>query len=172
MNKVHPKFDKHKLLNLIRTNYDFAERTFALILASDWNIGDVCGFWTIKDPVAHLMWWEEITLKWLEDAENGKALWIPLEGYSWDQFDEINAFYYDCYKGVVKNEIVDKFHAIQKQVLMKVESYTDGELAGGGRFEGMFIDSPADVIYVRACEHYEMHLAQIREWWMKQQNTS
>jgi hypothetical protein len=161
---MHATLDKSKLLDLIRAEYAFAERTLALLKPEQMEIGGVCGFWSAKDVIAHLMWWEEITLRWLADAERGIVLTVPEEGFGWDQFDELNDQYYQIHKDRSLEDILADFRRVQQAILAKVETMSDEELAGGGRYAGMFSDSPADAIAGDTHLHYQKHLAQIRAW--------
>jgi hypothetical protein len=89
---------------------------------------------------------------------------VPEEGFGWDQFDALNDVYYHQNRERALDDILEDFRRVQTEMLAKVATYSDEELAGGGRMTGMFIDSPADAIAANTSEHYALHLAQIREW--------
>ena len=161
---MHLTLDKVKLLQQMETGYAFAERTLALVPTEAVDVARVCGHWSVKDLIAHLTSWEQRTLRWLAEAEQGIPLKVPEAGFGWEQFDALNDLYYQRSKGRALDDIMAAFHNAQLEMLAIVQNLTDEELAGGGRMTGMFRDSPADAIASNTCWHYDIHLAQIREW--------
>jgi hypothetical protein len=161
---LHPTLDKSKLIQEIQTNYEFAERTLVLVPTETVGEAGVCGRWSVKDLIAHLTSWEQRTLRWMAEAEQGIALTVPEVGFGWDQFDALNDVYYQRSKDRALDDILAAFHQTQSEILSLVQRLTEDELTGSGRFAGMTSDSPAHAIASNTCWHYDVHLAQIREW--------
>lgn len=166
---LHRQLDRSRLLDLMRAYNAFAQRTLALAAESDLLEGGVVGHWSIKDVIAHLTAWETRTLRWLDEAARGVRLTVPEAGFGWGEaaFEQLNDKYYQLYKDRPLTEILADFRRVQGQMIAEVESFSDEELAGGGRFTSMFTDSPADAIYSNTAHHYELHLSQIRDWLRK-----
>jgi hypothetical protein len=161
---LNSRYDKTKLLARLHAEYDFAERTLALVPPHRVTETGVCGHWSVKDVVAHLTSWEDRTLRWLATAAQGIQLHVPEEGYGWNEFDRLNEAAHERTKALEYAALYADFKLVQVQMLATVEAMTDEELAGGGRYTGMFSDSPIDAIAANTCEHYELHLQQIRTW--------
>jgi hypothetical protein len=161
---IDPHYDQQRLLTLIRCQYDFADRTLALVLPERRGAGGVCGHWSVKDLVAHLTGWEAITLRWLAEAEVGIRLTIPEPGFGWDEFDGINERIYQRNRDRSYADILADYYRSHEAILALVSRLSEDELAGGGRMAGMFRDSPAEVIYSNTAHHYDLHLSQIRTW--------
>jgi hypothetical protein len=164
MPPLHPTLDKLKLIQQIQTGYEFAERTLALVPADAVGEAGVCGHWSVKNLIAHLTSWEQRTQSWLTEAEQGIPLTVPEAGFGWDQFDALNDVYYQRSKDRTLDDILAEWHHAQLEILSLVQGLTEDELAGSGRFTGMISDSPAHAIASNTCWHYDVHLAQIREW--------
>jgi hypothetical protein len=164
---LNARYDKTKLLARIHAEYDFAERTLALVPSDRFLEAGVCGHWSVKDLVAHLTSWEARTLRWLADAAQGIPLRVPEEGYGWKEFDRLNEASHERTKSLDYAAIHAEFKRIQDVMLTTIAAMTDEELAGGGRYTGMFSDSPLDAIAANTCEHYDLHLQQIRAWLAK-----
>jgi hypothetical protein len=164
--KLHPMYDRLILLDRIESSYDFAERTLVHIPEVRRAETGVCGVWSVKDVVAHLTHWEQRALRWLEEAAQGIKLTIPEAGYGWGnaEFDRLNDFYYLRDQAKDWDEVLADWHSAQSDLLALVEDLNDEELAGGGRFAGMFSDSPAGAIADTTFLHYELHVGQIRAW--------
>lgn len=140
------------------------ERTLALVPAEKVNEARVCGHWSVKDLVAHLTDWQQRTLRWMTDAERGIALKIPEEGFGWHELDALNDFFVQRFKEYPYAALLEAFRKAHIDILATVNQLTEDELAGGGRMAGMFIDSPADAIAGNTFQHFEVHVAQIRDW--------
>jgi hypothetical protein len=164
---LNDRYDKTKLLARIHAEYDFAMHTLALVPSERVNEMGVCGHWSVKDLVAHLTSWEERTLRWLAAAAQGNPLRVPEEGYGWKEFDRLNEASHERTQALDYAALYANFKRVQTRMLATVEAMTDEELAGGGRYTGMFSDSPMDAIAANTCEHYELHLQQIRAWLAK-----
>jgi hypothetical protein len=122
----------------------------------------------VKDLIAHLTLWEQLVLRWLANAEQGIPLTVPEEGFMWgDGLEALNDKYYQLNKERSLAEIRRDFHRSQSEIIAKVTSMTEDDLAGGGRYAGMFKDSPADAIADDTYQHYNTHLSQIRDWLKK-----
>jgi hypothetical protein len=87
---MHEKFDKQKLLALIQVEYEFVERTLALISPERMLETDVQGSWSAKDTIAHLTAWERRLCGWLSQAIWGEQPTIPEPGCTWSDVDAIN----------------------------------------------------------------------------------
>ncbi len=161
--KLHPMCDRLILLERLESTYDFAERTLTLVPESRLTEPGVCGHWSVKDLIAHLTHWEQRTLHWMEA---GTPLTQPEPGYGWDEaeFARLNDFYYQRDKTKSWEDVLAEWHSAQSDLLALVEDLNDEELAGGGRYAGMFMDSPADAIASNAFLHYDLHIGQIRMW--------
>jgi hypothetical protein len=162
--KLHPLYDRLILLDRIESIYDFAERTLSHVPEAHLTETGVCGARSVKDVVAHLTHWEQRTLRWLDEAAQGKPLTESEPGYGWDEIDRLNDFYYQRDQALDWEAVLAAWHSAQSDLLTLVEDLNDEELAGGGRFSGLFTDSPADTIAGNTILHYELHLGQIRRW--------
>lgn len=164
MNDPLPPLDKMTLLRRIRAAYADAEQLLARVPADCVAVSGVCGHWSTKDLVAHLMTWEARTLRWLDDARHGTPLTVPEPGFGWDEFDRLNAVGYERYREWDYEDVRRAFHATQAQMLTAVDRLSEAELRGEDGMTGMFRDAPVGAIAANTYEHYELHLAQIRDW--------
>lgn len=156
--------DKQALIEQIQVAYSAAETLLARVPPGDVNTAGVCGDWSVKDVVAHLTTWEERTLRWLREAEQGIPLKVPEPGFGWHEFDALNAVGYERNQHRDYADVQRDFHQTQRRMLTAVETLTDAELRGEGRFAGMFTDSPGAAIAANTYEHYDYHMTQIRDW--------
>ena len=164
--KLHPLYDRLILLERLESTCDFAERTLKQVPEDLLTEPGVCGPWSVKDLIAHLTHWEQRTLRWMDEAAQGIKLEGPEIGYGWGaaELDRLNDFYYQRDRAKSWEDVLADWHSAQSDLLALVEDLHDEELAGGGRYAGMFIDSPAGAIADTTFLHYELHIGQIRTW--------
>ena len=68
-----PDMDKQKLLDLIQAEYDFAERTLAMLTLEQMENEKVQVEWTTKVIVAHLAGWMRRLVMWFEQTRRGET---------------------------------------------------------------------------------------------------
>lgn len=161
---MHTSLDKTKLLDLISTEYAFAERTLALVKPEQMKISGVCGGWSVKDLIAHLTAWERRLLRWVENARKGIPLVIPEIGFTWQQIDMLNAHTARMDSVRLVPDLLDDMHKIQARVLEMVQALPDEDLFEETAFNKLFHYKLLDAIVSNTYDHYREHLEQIREW--------
>jgi hypothetical protein len=163
---LHPTYDRLLLLDRIESTYAFADRTLEAVTEGRQTEPGVCGLWSVKDVIAHLTHWEQRTVRWVDEAAQGVKLIAPETGYGWDEADlnRLNDFYQQRDQAKAWDDVLADWHSAQTDILTLVEDLNDDDLAGEGRFAGLFLDSPADAIAGNTFLHYEIHIAQIRQW--------
>lgn len=48
------------------------------------------GEWSVKDLLAHIIYWEQCMKRWLDEAIAGQVPVIPAPDMTWDDLDRIN----------------------------------------------------------------------------------
>ncbi|NWF70657.1 MAG: ClbS/DfsB family four-helix bundle protein [Chloroflexi bacterium] len=164
---MHNTLDKAKLLDLLRAEYAFAERTLALLTPEQMKIGGVCGPWSVKDLIAHLTAWERRLLMWLENARKGIPLVIPQIGYTWAQIDQLNQ--QTALEESVKllPQLINEARRTRELVLAQIYLLPEADLFEETPFSALFHHKLLDAIASNTYEHYAEHMEQIRAWMNK-----
>lgn len=161
---MHEKFDKQKLLDLMRAEYEFVERTLALIPPERMDEPNVDGPWSVKDTIAHLTAWERRLCGWLLQAKRGEKPTIPEPGCTWDDIDIINERTYQEDKYCPLGEVLANFRETHAQVVQILETFPEEELFELKRLKGMWSEPPWRLISGNTYEHYLEHLEPVRRW--------
>lgn len=125
-------------------------------------IPGVIGEWSIKDILAHLSRWE---------AELVKLLWQARQGIhpttmhlTQLDVDKTNHQWYQETKNRPLRKVIEDFHAVRNQTLLRVETFTDSELIDPDKFSWGKGWSLLEWIENDSFGHEAEHGDQIRAW--------
>jgi uncharacterized damage-inducible protein DinB len=114
-----------------------------------------CGDWSLKDVIAHIVWYEREMVNVLERREfAGSKLWeLPT--------DRRNAAIHEQTDGGTLEERLAEAHQVFGHLMDLIASLTDKDLSDPASFPGMPAEwRPWEVLASNTYEHYEDHLAQ------------
>ena len=166
---MNEKFDKQKLLDLMGAEYDFVERTLALVPEERLTEPNVEGPWSVKDTIAHLTAWQRRVLIWLGDARRGygEAGAHPVQpepGFSWEEEDAINAQSYEQDFNRSWDGILAEFSSTFEQLYEETEALSESELFAKAGLSLFFRDPLWGYIAYNTFFHYRTHMEPVRLW--------
>lgn len=121
----------------------------------------VFGTWTVKDILAHIAVWQGrlIThLFMLEQGRRPKDLIL-----SEAEVDALNERFYREQKDRPLERVLADFHGTFRQLLKRLERFSDEDLAQSGRFPGLR-EPLVQYIAAETFEHDAEHRADIERW--------
>jgi len=160
---MQPEMDKIRLLELIRAEYAFVERTLAALTPDDMLIPDVQGWWSVKDTIAHLTAWLERVLMWFDQAGHGQNPDIPDKGYDWKDIDKMNDACSARDKDLPLATVRSNFQRVHLEVCELVEALSERDLFEWD-WDGAFYQAPWRLITGNTYEHLHEHIVPIRQW--------
>lgn len=163
------QLDKQKLLDLMRAEYGFAQRTLALVPENLMHEAGVQESWSAKDLFAHLAAWQRRTIDWIYSAQRGEALpgKHPVEpevGFGWDEKDSINAQQFQEDQERSLSAILAEFQTTFDQLYAIAEASSEDELFGRDGVSRFFRDPLFNYIAGNTYLHYEEHIPALRLW--------
>ncbi len=166
---MHSRLDKSKLLDLIRAERAFMERTLALMRREQMVTPMTDGGWTVKDTLAHISAWEQLCLGWIEAAHRGETPETPAPGFTWDEIDRLNEKIHQDNQGRALDEVLANSAWSYQQMLGTVEALPEEELFTPKYYQWLYADDPL-WLYVahNSYIHYEEHIVAMRAWLMSQ----
>lgn len=164
---MHPEIDKNKLLELMRVEYGFMERTLAMLSPDQMTGAKLNDRWTVKDYVAHIDAWHRHLLGWWSAHQRGEAVPRPPQGFSQQQLDELNRQTYEQTKDRPLPEVLTSLSESFLRVEAMVRSLSDAQLTDPHRYPWA-PSSLAPLIASNTYEHYREHVPKIREWMVRQ----
>lgn len=161
---MHPEFDKTRLLNLLELEYNFFQRTLALVPPERMDEPNVEGVFSVKDIIAHLTAWERRLLGWLAQAQRGETPSFPEPGYTPADVDVLNNRTYQEDRLRPLNDILDDFHGSHQNVVACIEMFPEADLFELHRLKGVWREPPVNLIIGNTSDHYLKHAQAIRMW--------
>ncbi len=159
---MHAELDKVKLLALIAAEYDFAQRTLALLTPEQMVTLHTEGDWKPKDMLCHLTRWLDRLLDWAEDAGRGVEPAVPEAGYTWAEMDALNDVYIEQDRGVPLERAVTCFFDSHGAVVALIEGMTEDDLFVS-TYGDLLREPIAGLVVGCTCEHYAYHVKNMRE---------
>jgi hypothetical protein len=122
----------------------------------------VCGKWSVKDILVHLMLWESELVKALWQAQQGGTPLPTLQDGMTDH--ELNEQWYQEYKDRPLENILPDFHAVRKQTLRRVSGFKEGDFNNPKRYAWLEGTPLWKRIAYDSFEHELEHLKEIESW--------
>lgn len=124
--------------------------------------------WSIKDVMAHLMAWQQVTNARLDAALSGRAPVFP-DWFGMDDEDaggqphHTNAHIFTLYHDQTWPAVYRRWQAGFENVLESVESLSEKDILQAGRYPWMGDYSLLDVLH-GTFEHHNEHMDTLRAW--------
>ncbi|GIV65147.1 MAG: hypothetical protein KatS3mg046_407 [Bellilinea sp.] len=122
-----------------------------------------CGYWSVKDVLAHLLLWESETIKLLFQARQGiKPSTIHFKKIS---ADEQNALWYTQFKDRPFERVWGDYQIIRDQTIRRINEYSSDELNNPTLFPWLKgKNTLAMILTSDILDHEQEHLRGLIEW--------
>ena len=165
---------KDHILAALREQFDSWERLLASL-----NEGQVITphfdfDWSIKDVLAHLWAWQQISIARMEggvqDREPEFPKWIVESIENWeDDADQVNALTLETQHNKPWSEIYQNWKNGFLQFLELGEKISERDLLDGDRYQWLRGYSLASIL-VASYDHHQEHLEKLRDWLRQHEN--
>jgi hypothetical protein len=157
--------EKNELLRaLITTREDFRQAVDGLPDEALLEPG-VCGNWSIKDMMAHIMLWESELVKLLWEAKEGrKPTTIHFQNQDSKAIDETNARWYRENKDRPLDIVLEDFEGVRRQTIRRLEGFQNRDLTDPKRFSWLKETPLWKWVAGDSFKHEAEHIAEIRAW--------
>jgi hypothetical protein len=158
---MNPDERKKELLARIQAERKRLEEMLAGLSREEFNLPGVCGHWSVKDIMAHLVAWERQFLSWYIAGLKGESPKPMTTKKEWDEFNR-HIFETNCARGL--EEISDEFKSSYQQVLTTVQAMSPEDLYTAHRFPWTGKFTLATFVGANTYHHYTWAQTQIRRW--------
>lgn len=138
---------RSSLLSLMQTEHTQLEALLNTLSEEQLLRPGVTGSWSVKDVLAHLMWWEQ---DMISEILQGVEIDPGLNGESWST-ERANALMVEAKREIPLSEVLVAFHDSYQQVLQMVEGLTEADLA-------------SDDLYIHLVNNTGNHYGEHRRW--------
>lgn len=119
---------KAELLSQAIDNYETLRNEIADLTKEELVEPGIVGEWSIKDVLAHLMVWQQMTLSWYRAGQRGETPITPSEHYTWQQIPALNQRIYESYRDAKLTKIKRDFAHSHNETIKCIELMTEDEL--------------------------------------------
>lgn len=160
---MEPELDKIRMLESMRAEFAFFERTLTTLTPEEMLIPNVIDWWSVKDTVAHLTAWMEDVLRWFDQAGHSEPVDIPPEGFTDEVLKRINDERSERDRDLPLKEVLTNFRKTHRDVCELVEAIDECDLFDTD-WDGAFKGPPWGLIVGNTYDHLHEHLVPIRRW--------
>jgi uncharacterized protein (TIGR03083 family) len=132
----------------------------------------VCGDWSVKDILAHLVAWEQLFLGWYAAGRRGETSKTPAPDLNWRQLDILNRRIYEQHRDDPLDDVRAAFATSYRDFVATVRAIPEEDLFAPNRFA--WTGHWTQVAFVRgnSSSHYLWAKTLIRKWKKVRQSTS
>ncbi len=117
----------------------------------------------IRDVLAHLHHWHQMTQDWYKVGMTGEKPDIPAKGYTWKTTPDLNREIQKQYKNITINEAQSFFESSHKSTRALIESHTNEELFEKKRYKWTGTTSMGSYFVSVTSSHYDWALKLIKK---------
>jgi hypothetical protein len=150
---------REEILRRLQTAHNGFEATLARLTPKQMLEPGVVGRWSVKDVLAHLVFWNAYPLAEIEAALNDESFEHP-EGTT----DEINERVVAQHRTATLQAVREDYEATYSRLVEMVKHLPDEAFQAGSQMERILEDTIHGVLANNTYEHWPIHAAQIREW--------
>lgn len=152
-----------EMLERLDTEYRQLRRTLARLTREQMLQPNVIGVWSVKDMLAHLVFWNRFPVD-----EVGAALCGEFFVYPTRSSDEINARAVRLFQGKSLEETLIDFERSYGEVVALIETLPDEALEQDNPPEQSLDETIHGAFANNTYEHWLIHEAQVRKWLERQ----
>jgi hypothetical protein len=160
--------DKQDVLKRARAEFEHWEQLLARLSESQIVAKELAGGWSIKDVIAHLKAWQELSMMRLEAGQYGKEPVRPnwpehLDLVTESNVDETNAWIYATHHDLPWSSVFSVWRYGYLRFLALGEAIPENMLLKKKRYDWIEGYSLADSL-INSAEHHREHREILLEW--------
>ena len=152
---------KDKLLAELRAGRERLEATLARVGEGQMTAPGAVGDWSVKDLLAHLIFWEQAPVRALQAEARGEPGRLPSDD---ENVDELNARAVAERRERPPAEVLAEFERSYHELLDVVEPLSDADLNEPDRYAWTEGKPLWRIIAGESYRHYREHDEEIRAW--------
>lgn len=125
---------KKDLIAALHQNREKLLQVISKLNAEQLNKPGVCGEWSGKDVLAHLLDWQERNIQWIAMVRRGEEAHVPAMGFTWKpaDVDRLNRVIFETHRCEPLEEILRQLDETNQRFLNQLDSFSEEELKKPG----------------------------------------
>ena len=161
--------DKTQMLTMLKEKFNDWEELLANLNEAQITARQLPGNWSIKDVMAHLMAWQQLSIARLEAALHDRELVLPawpeeLDPEPEGEPDELNAWFYESYRDQPWSTVYQAWRDGFLRFLELAEAISEQDLLEAGKYPWLE-DYPLMAVLQGSYEHHHQdHFEPLSAW--------
>jgi predicted transcriptional regulator YdeE len=156
------EMDKAGLIEFVRQSREQFHRMVEPLSDAQMTAPGVQGAWSVKDIVAHVVAWEELMVRWLENVARGETPDMP--AFDQASIDRLNEQMYLAHRDEPLAQVMAAFDDGRAPVFESIEAVPEENLLAPCRLGWMKDDPLWHLVGANTFWHYPPHMARITAW--------
>lgn len=134
MGEEFGRMTKTEMLQKIRQERQKLEALLQCISPEQMETPGVAGEWSVKDLLAHIVYWEQCMVHWLKEATTGQVPVMLTSNITGDDLDQINQTVYEQNRHRPLKDVQEEFRRSFQLAVKAVEDSAESDLCDAQRF--------------------------------------
>jgi uncharacterized protein (TIGR03083 family) len=153
------RLTKNEIVEALNRENDRLLKTILRLTLDQMTQPGTIGDWSVKDVLAHLIFWNHFVVDELQAALAGKTL-----EFDHSDTDAVNERAVARYRDHSFMEVSSRYSESFREVMRTVWSLPDRAFEPGSSVERALGDTIAGALHNNTYDHYALHCAQIETW--------
>ena len=134
------------------------------VSTQDRELPGACEAWSVKDLLAHLHAWHQMTLSWEKAGSAGESPSIPAEGFTFAETPTLNETIYQRTRSDAWADVVGRLRATHAALMGVIDTYDCDDLFTKRRYPWTRTTSVGAYMVSATSSHYAWASKLIRKW--------
>lgn len=156
--------NKLELIAVATDEFDRLWTAVDSLSTQDRGLPGACEDWSVKDLLAHLHTWHQMTLSWEEAGSAGEKPAIPAEGFTFAETPALNEAIYQRTRNDAWDDSVARLRATHAGLMAVIDTYDSDDLFTKQRYPWTRTTSVGAYMVSATSSHYAWASKLIRKW--------
>lgn len=153
---------KKQLIEQSETNWTKLQSLLESMEIDDMIEGGIVGEWSVKDVLAHLLEWQQMTLGWYRIGKRGESPITPSENFTWREIPALNQSIFEKYQHAEFGDIEKQLAISHQATLEAITIMSNHELFTPKIYKWTKSTTLGSYLTSATCSHYDWAVKQIR----------
>ena len=154
---------KDQLLEQARQNWEKLQAEVEHLTEDQMTEAGIVGDWSVKDILAHLTEWQQMTLTWYRIGKAGETPITPSETYTWRQIPDLNRVIYEKHKDSPLDKVQANLLASHNETIKIIEQISNEELFTPKMYKWTKSTTLGSYLTSATSSHYDWAYKEIRK---------
>lgn len=153
---------KPQLIEQAQTNWDKLQTQIESLSIDEIIEAGTVGDWSVKDVLAHLMEWQQMTLSWHRAGQGGETPITPSEQFTWKEIPALNQTIFEKYQDAELDDIKQRLASSHQETMQEIQQLSNEELFTPKVYKWTKTTTLGSYLTSATSSHYDWAIKHIR----------